>query len=65
MIAAFTNKNYSLVKRLGRDDAIDERIILKSREGRYGKFSLVTGSNRQGETETIMLFDGVVENGDF
>lgn len=65
MIAAFTHKNYKLVKRLGRDDAIDERIILQSKEGRFGKFSLVTGSNKEGETETIMFFDGVVDDGDF
>lgn len=65
MIAAFTHKNYKLVKRLGKDDAIDERIILKSREGRFGKFSLVTGRNKEGETETIMFFDGVIEDGIF
>ena len=64
MIAAFTHKHYKLVKRLGRDDAIDERIILQSKEGRFGKFSLVTGSNKEGETETIMFFDALCQAGD-
>lgn len=59
-LARMCANGWTLVERMGRRGNRDDWIILQDRKGAWGLFSVMSGQTIDGNTETVLFLEKVV-----